>query len=103
MASIFTCNVTLSKEMSGYIEGCDSDVGAYMIMIKPEKQSGSTAIFHIGSGNNGEKRIKRHLSLPGSNGEQLSIVWPDNLPPILCYESDESAPEEKMHYNLKIV
>lgn len=95
-------NVALSREISGYLEICGRQ-GAYVIVVNSENSLGSAAIFAIGSANGSEKRIKRLLSIPGNNGEELTIVWMDNDYPILCYDQDDIAPEYEMHYNVKIV
>ena len=104
MAATWTTNVTLNKkgEFYGYIDCCNS-VGAYVVIVKSEKPKGGNAIFNIASANDGQKRIKRIVSVPGNNGEQLCIVWPENSCPILYYESDHFAPDEEMHYNVKVL
>jgi hypothetical protein len=103
MAATFTTNLTLSpsNEFSAFIEHCNT-VGAYIIIVRSELPEGSYAIFEIASSQDGQKKVKK-MGTAGSNGEQLHIDWPNNCHPVLCYETDEYAPEEERHYNLKIL
>lgn len=101
MAATWIMNVTLNKELSAYIDCCDK-VGAYTVHVKSENPEGTKAVFHIASCN-GQQRVKRTVSVAGSEGEQLNIVWPVDEYPILCYESDYHAPDEDTHYNLKVI
>ena len=104
MAATWTTNLTLSptNDYSAFIECC-KPVGAYIIIINAELPEGCHAIFHIASANDGQKSVKKTVATAGSNGEQLSILWPEDHPPILCYATDEHAPLEDCHYNLKII
>jgi|SRR6478609_2113770 len=104
MAVVWTTNLTLSpdNEFSAFIDCCNN-VGAYVVIIKSEIPEGSHAIFHVASANDGQKKVKKSAGVAGSNGEQLQIVWPEDCSPVLCYESDEHAPPEGRHYNLKII
>jgi len=102
MAAIYTTNLTLSKESGAYIDCC-AEIGAYIVIVKAELQDGAHAIFEIASSFDGQKRVKRNVSVAGSNGEQVLIVWPSDSKPILTFETDENAPDEKLHYNLKII
>jgi hypothetical protein len=104
MAATWTTNVTLSpkNEYSAFIDCCNT-IGAYIIIVKSEIPDGSYAIFHIASASDGQKKVKKTVSVAGSNGEQLHIVWPEDMSPVICYDADEHAPEEERHYNLKIL
>lgn len=102
MAATWTINLTLNKDSSGFIDCCNT-VGAYIIIVRCETPEGSHAIFNIASSSDGQKRVKKTVGVAGDNGEQLLIVWPEDSPPILCYESDEHAPDEDRHYNVKVI
>lgn len=104
MAATWTTNLTLGpdNEFSSFVECCDT-VGAYIIIVKAELADGCNAIFAIASANDGQKSVKKTVSTAGKNGEQLNIVWPEDNHPVLCYLSDEHAPQENRHFHLKIV
>lgn len=104
MAATWTTNLTLSpeNEFSAFVDCCNT-VGAYVIIIRSEIPEGSHAVFQIASANDGQKKVNKTVSVAGSNGEQLNIVWPEDCSPVLCYETDEHAPQEDRHYNLKIL
>lgn len=104
MAATWTTNLTLGpdNEYCAFIDTCNP-VGAYIIIVRSEVPSGSHAVFHIASSSDGQKKIKKTVNVAGSNGEQLHIDWPEDCCPVLCYETDEHAPEEDRHYNLKIL
>jgi hypothetical protein len=102
MAATWTINLTLSPDSSGYIDCCNH-VGAYIIIVRCETPEGSHAIFNIASASDGQKRVKRTVGVAGDEGEQLLIVWPEDSCPILCYETDELAPKESRHYNVKVI
>jgi len=103
MAATFTTNIKLgpNNEFSSFIEWCNP-VGAYIKIGKSEIPEGSHGIFHIVSADNGQKSVKKDV-VSGSNGERLSIIYPEDESPILCYATDEHAPQEDRHYNLKII
>lgn len=104
MAATWITNLTLSphNEFSAFIDCCNP-VGAYVIIVRSEIPEGSHAVFHVASANDGQKKVKRTVSVAGSNGEQLHVVWPEDHAPVLCYETDEHAPEEGRHYNVKVL
>ena len=102
MAATWTINLTLNPESSAFIDCCNN-LGAYIIIVRAELPEGSHAIFNIASSNDGQKRVKKTVGVAGDNGEQLLIVWPEDSPPILTYESDEHAPPEDRHYNVKVI
>ena len=104
MAATYTTNLTLSpeNEFSAFVECCNP-VGAYILIVRSEIPEGSHAVFHIASANDGQKKVKKTVSVAGNNGEQLHVVWPDDCHPVLCYETEEHAPEEERHYNCKVI
>jgi hypothetical protein len=103
MASTFTLNINLSTETDAeYIEGIEH-VGAYLVIVKCEDPKGTHAIFHLAASQGGQSRVKAAISVPGSNGEELVILWPSESQPILTFDSKLSIPTEPQSYNLKVI
>lgn len=101
MASIFSTMVTIdAKNKGGHIDGVDH-TGAYLIIVKCDNPSGTHAIFHLAASAEGQCRIKKTVSVPGADGEQLQILWPDESRPMLVYE--DLLPLKPQSYNLKII
>ena len=105
MAATITLNLTLNKD-NDYASFIDvvPYVGVYIVIIKSELTDGCHAIFHIASSSNGQKQIKKTVCVAGNYSETLSIVWPSESHPILCYSNDQqNPPHGDYHYNLKII
>ena len=87
MASIFTLNIDLDFEKDAeYIDGIEH-VGAYLVIIKCEDPKGTHAIFHLAASDQGQSRVRASVSVPGSCGEELIILWPAASQPILTFDS----------------
>ncbi len=104
MAAIRTTNVTLNpeNEFCDFIECCET-IGAFLVIVKSEISEGCHAIFHIASANDGQKSVKRTVSVSGNNGEQLHIIWPEDTNPVLTYLNTAHGPQESRHFNIKVI
>lgn len=102
VASVMNITLSAENDYAAFIDVCDTS-GVYYIKVGSEIDDGAHAIFHIAGSYDGQRQVKSAVSAAGSNGEQLTIKWPKRNKPVLCYKTNEHAPENEQYYHLKVI
>jgi hypothetical protein len=102
MAATMITNVTLGRKMAVPISLCEP-IGAYILIVTSERPEGGHATFHCACNFDGESKVRRIVYVPGSQGETLSLEWPEGNSPVLWYDDPMMAPVEELVYHVKIL
>ena len=102
MAATMITNVSVGRQSAVPIQECES-IGAYIFIVTSERPEGGHATFHAACNFDGETKVRRIVYVPGSQGETLSLQWPEGSKPMLWYDDPQMAPTEEAVYNVKIL
>lgn len=102
MAATMFTTVVLTRDSGAPIELCES-IGAYILVVTSVRPEGGHATFHCACNFDGEAKPRRIVSVPGSQGETLSLEWPEGGKPTIWYDDPMMAPDEEFVYQVKII